>query len=638
MDKRSYLGRIKLEHIIFLLLVAVSLVVYSLGYFEYLLLSISAAIGALLFIIFRRVFTNNALTLNTPRLSEGQQHNLRLILSILFFICYGLSFLALTHGFYTKTALYYISIALCAGFIAADILLVNTGTQGTLNLLKSFLLVLNITLTNQIIFPYGIGLPDSNYHIFDIVIPIINDGHVPLGYSYSSFPGHHILVAANSLISGIDPRILYYCLGGFVISLGLLFIFLIGRKFVSLKFGLFAALTCTGCDYLLHFGAHPAHMSYTYFLAIAIFAVTLYLYYKRGSSFVIFFVILSAAIIFTHRFSGAVILVVLAVMLLVELFNYIKAREYRFQVHSLALLFLVALFAHWMYISSMMGTLVHIIEVYYDAFTQEAATSISLTTTFAKLPMGNLLLNEIGSGILIMLSVVGFLHFSKHTSSFKKFILALVVVFLLLMSLEILMKESYLESHRLYVFLQEFSLVFLATCAIIWMLNNFKKLKLLPIILVICLSFFSLASLIHGEETSLFKGDRAYWKLYETPYERQAAIWVERNTSDGSGIIQSLSFRNPTVDITAEILPVREMDDSASNDMLVIDFAQVPEGSLIIFSRFDIDIGFPYKRTSPGKYYTGGTSYDRLDTSVISSLEEEEKLYDNGVVSIYKSG
>ena len=636
MDKRSHLGRIKLEHIIFVLLVTVSLVVYYLGYFEYLLLPVSAAIGALLFIIFRRVFANNELTLNTPRLSEGKQHTLRLILSILFFICYGLSFLALMHGFYTKTALYYIPIALCAGLIAADILLVSNRTQGTINLLKSFLLVLNITLTNQILFPYGIGLPDSNYHIFDIVIPIINDGHVPLGYSYSSFPGHHILVAANSLISGMDPRMLYYCLGGFVTSLGLLFVFLIGRKFVSLQFGLFAALTYTGCDYLLHFGAHSTHMTYTYFLAIAIFTVTLYLYHKRDSSFVIFFVILSAAIIFTHHFSGAVIMVMLAAMLLVELFNYIKAREYRFQVHSLALLFLVALFAHWMYISSMMGTLVHIIEVYYDAFTQEAATSISLTTTFAKLPLGNLLLNEIGSGILIILSVVGFLHFSKHTASFKKFVLALVVVFLLLMSLEILMKESYLESHRLYIFLQEFSLVFLASCAIIWMLNNFKKLKLLPIILVICLSFFSLASLIHGEETSLFKGDRAYWKLYETPYERHSAMWVECYIADDSSIIQSLSFRNPTADITAEKLPVMEIDDSTGNDVLVIDYKQIAEDSLIIFSRFDIDIGFPYKRTTPGKYYLGGTSYDRLDKSVISSLEEEEKLYDNGVVSIYK--
>jgi len=281
MGTRRYLKKIKLEYIIFLFLLAISLLVYSLGYLEYFLLPVSAAIGTLLFIVFRQIFTNNELILDAPHLSESKQHTLRLILSILFFTFYGLSFLALLQGFYTKTTLYYVSIALCAGLIAIDILFVSTRTQGNINLLKSFLLVLNITLTNQIIFPYGIGLPDSNYHIFDIVIPIINDGHVPLGYSYSNFPSHHILVAANSLISGIDPRMLYYLLGGFVMSLGLFFVFLIGRRFVNLKFGLFAALIYAGCDYLMHWAAHPTHMTYTYFLAIAIFTITLYIYHKR---------------------------------------------------------------------------------------------------------------------------------------------------------------------------------------------------------------------------------------------------------------------------------------------------------------------------------------------------------------------
>ncbi|RLC64494.1 MAG: hypothetical protein DRI01_03360 [Chloroflexi bacterium] len=638
MGKRGHLSKLSLEHIVFLLLATVSWVVYNLGYFEYFPLSISAVLGAWLFIIFHKTFASNELTLKIIQPSESKQRTLHLILSILFFLFYGLSLLALLQGFYTKTALYYISIALCAGLIAIDILYVNTKTQGNLNLLKSFLLVLNITLTNQILFPYGIGLPDSNYHIFDIVIPIINTGHVPLGYSYSSFPGHHILVAANSLISGVDPRILYYCLGGFVMSLGLLFVFLVGRRFVSLRFGLLAALIYTGCDYLLHWASHPTHMTYTYFLAIAIFAITLYIYHKRDPAFVIFFIILATTMIFTNHFSGAVILIMLTAMLLVELLNYTKDRSHRFQVHGLAMFFFIVLFAHWMYISAIMGTFTGVIKAYYEAFTQEAITSITLTTTFSGLPLGNLLLNEVGSSILIMLSTIGFLHFLKHSSVFKKFVIALVFVFLCLIVVEILMKESYLESHRLFAFLQQFSLVFLAGGAITWILDNSKKWKPLPIILIICLSFFSLASLIHGEETSLFKGDRAYWKLYETPYERYTAVWAKQYVSEDSSIIQSLSFRSPTIDISAEKLPVREVENSQGKEIMVIDFQELPESSFIVFSQFDIDIGFPYRRLESGKYYTGGTSYNRLDESVIGALEKEPKLYVNGMVSIYKSG
>jgi len=159
-DKRNYFTKIKPEYIILVLLAATCLAVYHLKYFEYILLSVSAFAGALLFIIFNRFFANNELTLNSPQLSESRQHTLRLSLSILFFIFYGLSYLALLQGFYTKTVSYYVFIALCAGLIAIDILFVNTKAQGHLNLLKSFLLVLNITLSNQILFPYGIGFPD----------------------------------------------------------------------------------------------------------------------------------------------------------------------------------------------------------------------------------------------------------------------------------------------------------------------------------------------------------------------------------------------------------------------------------------------------------------------------------------------
>jgi len=633
---RKYLSEIKLEYIALPLLAALSLVTYHLHYFEYLLLPISATIGALLFIIFNRFFANNELTLNRPQLSGNKQHTLRLTLSILFCIFYALSFLALLQGFYTKTPLYYISIALCAGVIAVDILFVNTKTQGYLNLLKSFLLVLNITLSNQILFPYGIGLPDSNTHIFSQVIPIINSGHILLTGAYSHFPGHHILVAANSLLTGLDPRMLYYYLGGFVMSLGLLFVFLIGRKFVNLKFGLLAALIYTSCGYLMSWAAHPTHMTYTYFLAIAIFAITLYIYHKRRPEFSVLFIIIATTMIFSHHLSAAVILIMLAAMLSIELINRIKAPHYEFKIPLLAALFFVALFAQWMYYSGTISTFANIIEVYRDAFTQEAATRIALTTGFAKLPLRTLFLNEIGSGILLMLSTVGFLHFFAHGSPFKKFVIAIVVALMLLIGIDTLLKESYLESHRMYSFMQEFSLVFLASCAIIWMLNNFRKsFKPLLIVLLICLSFFSLASLVHGEETGIFKGDRAYWKIYETPYERYSAQWGEQYIPISSDISKSWSFRCPVSNLSADKLPLKELEDAQGKEILVIDSQELPEGTFTIFSRFDIDIGFPREAYTAGKYYFGSGTRARLDQSAIESLEENDKLYHNGIVGIY---
>jgi hypothetical protein len=642
MGKRDYRGlamqlrnKIKLEYVILSLLVIVLLGVSYLRYFDYITLVIAAIIGTLLFIIFSRNFTNNKLTPNTPKLSESKRHTLRLTLSILFFVFYGLSFLALLQGFYTKTPLYYVSIALCFGFLAIEILLVDTKSQGYFNLLKSFLLVLSVALTNQILFPYGIGFPDSNFHIFDMVIPIINTGHIPLGYTYSNFPGHHLLVAVNSLISGADPRMLYYCLGGFVMSLGLLFVFLIGKKFVNLKFGLFAALIYACSDYLMSWAAHPTHMTYTYFLAIMIFALTLYLYHKRDARFIAFFIIVATTMIFTHHLSAAVILIMLAAMLVVELVWRARAREYEFKVAGLTMLFMVALFAQWMYYSGTTGTLAGVFQAYYDAFTHGAAAA-KLTTAYFGLPVKMLVLNEIGSGILIMLSVIGFLHFSKHSSAFKKFVIAIVIALLLLIGIEVVLKQSYFEAHRMYSFLQELSLVFLASCAIIWMLNNFRTgLKPLLIIGLICLPLFSLGSILFGEETSIFKGDRPYWKIYETPYEVRSAQWAGEYIRAGSNVTESRSFRGSLEGFSQSRLPIKEVENAQGEKIIIIDTEELPEGTFIIFSQFDIDVGFAYGRVAPEWYYLGGTKYAKLDPSALSQLEGYDKLYDDGMVSIY---
>jgi len=55
------------------------------------------------------------------------------------------------------------------------------------NLAKSFLVALNITLSNQIVFPHGIALPDFGLHFNGFVLPIIETGFVPTGI-YEFFP------------------------------------------------------------------------------------------------------------------------------------------------------------------------------------------------------------------------------------------------------------------------------------------------------------------------------------------------------------------------------------------------------------------------------------------------------------------
>ena len=525
--------KIKLEYIALTLFIGISLFVYHLKYFSYIFMVIAAAIGVLLFIVFNRYFTKEQELILSFELPDNKSHTLRFVTSILFFVFYGLSFLTLLQGFYTKTVWYYVFISLCAGIIATEILFVKTKTQGTINLIKSFLLVLNITLSNQILFPYGISLPDLGYHLH-LLFSIVNNGYVPQIGGYEYFPCHHILAAANILICGSDPKMTYLYLGGFVVCLGMLFVFLIGKEFVNLQFGLFAALIYSLLDYLIMYGSHPVHQAYNYFLSIVLFAVILYIYKKRDWRFTAFYPILVTTMVFTHHYSAMIILIVLASLIVVEIVQRIKESDYKFKFLGLVQIYVVILFAQWMYYSNMMGSFTGILEAYSDAFAK-GAESVITATAYDQLPIRTLFLNTLGSSILIVLSVIGFLYFFKKRSFFNKVIMMAMVILTILLGIGVVLAVPQLLPDRLYSFLQLFGLVFLGSAGVIWILNNIKleynKLKLIPVIvLIMCLSFFSLSSTIAGFETSLFVGEEtAYYKLYGSPQESYFNQWKASN-------------------------------------------------------------------------------------------------------------
>jgi len=606
--------KIKLEYIALSIFIVVSLFIYHQKYFSYIFIVIAAVIGVLLFIILNRYFTKEQEPILSFELPDDKSHTLRLMTSILFFVFYGLSFLTLLQGFYTKTVWYYVFISLCAGVIATEILFVKTKTQGTLNLIKSFLLVLNITLSNQILFPYGISLPDLGYHL-RMLFSIVNDGHVPQIGGYEYFPCHHILAAANVLICGSDPKVTYLYLGGFTICLGMLFVFLIGKKFGNLQFGLFAALIYAFLDYLIMYGSHPVHQAYNYSLSIMLFAVILYVYKKRDPRFSAFYPILVTTMVFTHHYSAMIILIVLSSLLIVEIFQRIKESDYKFKFPGLVQIYVVILFAQWMYYSNMMGRFTGIIEAYSDAFAK-GAESLTAPTAYDQLQIGTLFLNTVGSSILIVLSVIGFLYFFKKRYFFNRVIMMVTVILALLLGFGAVLKEPWLLADRLYPFLQLFGLVFLAGAGIMWILGDIKirqnRLKVIPvIILIMCLSFFSLSSTIAGFETSLFVGEHtAYYKLYGTPQESYFNQWKASNIVNNSMVLKT---------------PPTKRDRS-------IDVQNISENSFIILNKFYLKTGFV---KGIGGGHLGRYEFKRIKEDELYVLEKYNRYYDNEMVDLY---
>ena len=141
------------EYIFLLIFIVILLFLYRMQNFSFLFMVLSVLLGLTLYIILqtRHVGNKDENVVLPP--SHTSSHTLRHVTSIVFFVCYVLSMLSLLQGFYSKSPWYYVFIAICTATVASEILLVSTERQGMFNLVKSFLIVLNITLSNQIVFP-----------------------------------------------------------------------------------------------------------------------------------------------------------------------------------------------------------------------------------------------------------------------------------------------------------------------------------------------------------------------------------------------------------------------------------------------------------------------------------------------------
>lgn len=641
----------KIPYILLFTMTLISLYIYYLKFYSYIFLVIFAAIGSMIFIIIDRFSIEDNSTFYFD-LSDVRLNRLRLVTSILFFLFIGLSLLELLNGFYTKTTLYYIYISLCAGLIAVEILFIRTEKQGAFNLIKSFLLALNITLSNQILYPKGIGLPDLVIHLNQMVIPIVNSGYVPTSV-YQYFPCHHILVAASILICHLDPKMMYLYLGGFLISSGIFFIFIIGRKFVDLQFGLFSSLIYTCLDYLLMYGSHPIHQSYNYFLSVLLFSIILYIFNNRTPRFVILYILVIISIVFTHHLSAIITLFLLAS---IEISEFLSNTKFGFShklligsgktgtnsiigrnknkflrtvftvtrsqnpksndpdTHHFTLfrLFVIVLLGQWIYYSQLFNSFVGILQAYNAAFTH-SGQSLMTPMAYDQISRNTIFINSLGSSILIFFAVIGFLYFIRRMSFFRRSVIISTILLAFLLLIGILYKQVGLLPDRIYPFLQLFGLVFMASGGVQWILNRkiIKKqnLKFVSVIfLIACLSFFSCSSTIAGFETSPFTGNEiSYYKLYDTPQESLSNHWIS----------QYVSTSNVQFNLTIE-------------DTGKFDTANFSANSVIVLNKFYFFTGF----VKGIGVHMGQIKFIRIPENEASKLVVYDKYYSNGMIEL----
>ena len=275
------------------------------------------------------------------------------ILTIVFLIFFSLSLLSLFQGDYTKSAAYYLCISICAGILIVEIFTYYTQIQGYGILLKTVLISMDIVFANHLIFKEGISLPDLGLH-FNLVQFILTSGHVtnnPQGY-YNIFSVHHIFASEGILLTGYNPLSIYLLFGSFLIAIGVLFVFIIGKRFVNFQFGLVAAVLFTCLDYYLMYGEHPEHQAYNYGFALICFTLIIYTYRFQKPVFYVLFGLSSVALILSHHLSAALVFVTVCSLLIIDVYRSLQNRELSLPSKSIFATFVILLFTVLLLISN----------------------------------------------------------------------------------------------------------------------------------------------------------------------------------------------------------------------------------------------------------------------------------------------
>jgi hypothetical protein len=607
--------------------------------YTYLALIIFAFIGSILYILIVKK-NGDAGGFEPLNAEYDLDRPLAYLMNSAFLILVSCGTISLRYGFYEKNIYFYLSISLCGILILYDIFRVSNSIRAAVFvLIKIMILGLLLGWSNQFVF-LGIGGADSYYHIYNLLMPLLHEGHVPVTNGvYSYFPGHVLLVSSASIVSSIDPFVVYYYLGGAVGTICGIFAFLLGYKYINVQFGLLAAFFSQTCDFLLFWRSHPFQPSYALIFAVIITYIALILFITRnkvGYYLALFLVIL--ALIFSHHHTAIIVFMLVVLIYLIYIGEKLLLHNGHDSLNKLVfipIIFFMLLACQWIYFSEIFGKFITIVDDYTDSISN---FHVSNNLSFDALPLDTIFLNTLGLSMFSFFAMLGAMVFIKDQSFIKRYFLLLSVIFFGAIGIGMASKAEFLMPQRLFTFAQQFGLIFLAASGVLFIMNNLRgsniAIKIGKLILTLGIAFFvffSSTSTISGFESSLFIQDQPYLKLYDTPQETCAENWAISFIQEDTVIYKSLSYYSYIHPFANIPQPLKNSEKMPMNIDGSINTSAFSLNSFIMFSRFDLDPGFVTTLAS-GKF--GQTNYQKFDNCNNVLFAYSDVLYDNDIVSI----
>jgi hypothetical protein len=593
----------------------------------------------------------------------GALHDPRLpgVLSAAFFFAIATAVFALRNAYYTKPLLFYAAVAVAGGLVVVRILLTESHLT---NGLFAFVFGLTTFVTNQLVYPLGLNGPDSGFHR-SFARQIYETGIVPeLGTQYVGYPLQHILSASVTHVSGltVDPIYRTVAILGMVLVLPLTY--LIARQFGSREFSLLAVVVVASMDYVVYRVGHPSKMAYALPLLLFIFTFAIYVSQRRATpGAVVLFALFCVALVFTHVHTAFVALILLSLLgigrWLAPIVEPPLARLLNFdsptaalrgdggstdetpgprgvpnssndpdfgsaigsRLHVLAGVFIVAFIAQAVFFSGFYGNVVEILLQWVDAILlagQEGTTQE--TPRFGQLPTEALLVNTIGSGLLVSFVVLGILDYLERRRTIGFVLLTWLGGAGAVMIIGVIGDAQFALPNRVYVIAQLTAMSFFAAAGIGYLFSQTARstteagraLGVGLVAIVVAFVFFSTASTIAGPGTSPFNDDVPH-RMWAGMTEQQAADSFAEGIVDGDLYQAANSF---------------PIDENAR-----FDYSGAEPGTVVYINEYRLNTGVTLQG-GPGQI--GGAIYAIPQEPRAGLAGSENRIYDNGAVEFYQ--
>jgi hypothetical protein len=485
-------------------------------------------------------------------------------------------------------------------------------------------------------------MTDSYYHIYNIIYPIVSTGHVPMATWYTYFPGHHIMTAIYSVLMNIDVLQIYFKLGGLIVFIGALFVYITAQRFTNERVALIAVTLYFCCDYVIYYAAHSHQQTFTFFMILQIIFLMLFSLVAGNNmkKLYILFLISGIWLAFSHHYSIVIMLIAMGAIVCAEMVSkYANENVHKLVLPSFLLVFLVIIVIHWLFYSQLMNQFIDVIQIYASAF-GSPSENLAPPLIFDELPLFTLLLKTLSTDILIFFATIGFFLFYERINVYNFSIVILSMSFLGFIGIGAIINVKYLLPSRIFLFLEGLCFTFLAAYSVYCLSSKFKSARPMIIIALVVLAFFANSGAMAGMESSLFSLGQPYQKFYYTPQDCFAECWMNSEGDTFYPIYYSMSmFLDESIALTSNqikertIYPIPYSKTSRLSSTTIQSEKILPK-SYVLFSEFDMTTGFMlgYSETCDWQ-----PIYAKITIDEIEKSDKFAQIYANGINDVFIS-